>query len=103
MQIYTITALAYYNYGITFGQIIFVRAILETNRNIVTLMVRGDEYMAGHSKWANIKHKKKKPMLKEDLYETGKKSRLLSVWAGRSEFNSRLKDIIAKAKANMFE
>ena len=24
--------------------------------------------MAGHSKWANIKHKKEKPMLKEERY-----------------------------------
>lgn len=57
--------------------------------------------MSGHSKWANIKHKKEKTdFAKGKLYT--KLSRLISVAAreggGDPDSNSRLKDAIAKAR-----
>ncbi|MGI6538025.1 MAG: YebC/PmpR family DNA-binding transcriptional regulator [Caldicoprobacterales bacterium] len=60
--------------------------------------------MAGHSKWANIKHKKEKSDAKKSKIFS-KIGREIAVavkvgGGGDPEANSRLKDAIAKAKAN---
>ena len=59
--------------------------------------------MAGHSKWANIKHKKQKTDAKKGKVFT-KLGRELAVAVKQGgddpEANSKLKDVIAKAKAS---
>lgn len=59
--------------------------------------------MAGHSKWANIKHKKERSDAKKGKIFT-KIGREIMVavkhGGGDPELNTKLKDVIAKAKAN---
>jgi len=68
-------------------------------------MVKGGYYMAGHSKWSNIKHKKAKmDAQKGKIYSRFSKLIIIAVREGGPDpnANSRLKDIIEKAKqANM--
>ena len=59
--------------------------------------------MAGHSKWANIKHKKEKADAQRGKIFTklGREIAVAVRMGGPDpNSNSRLKDIIAKAKAN---
>ncbi len=60
--------------------------------------------MAGHSKWANIKHKKEKTDAQRGKIFTkiGREIAVAVKEGGSSdpELNSRLKDVIAKARAN---
>lgn len=59
--------------------------------------------MSGHSKWANIKHKKEKTdAQKGKVFTKLGREIAIAVRAGGADpnANSRLKDIIAKAKAN---
>lgn len=59
--------------------------------------------MAGHSKWANIKHRKgKQDALRGKLFTKIGKEIQVAVKEGgpNPEANSRLRDVIAKAKAN---
>lgn len=59
--------------------------------------------MAGHSKWANIKHRKgKQDALKAKIFTKLGKEIAVAVKEGGAnpEANSRLRDAIAKAKAN---
>ena len=59
--------------------------------------------MAGHSKWANIKHRKSKAdALKGKLFTKIGKEIAIAVKSGGPDpaANSRLRDAIAKAKAN---
>ena len=62
--------------------------------------------MSGHSKFANIKHKKEKNQRRKgkDLYQRSAESLAVAVkeggGAGYRSNNSRLRDVIAKAKAN---
>ena len=59
--------------------------------------------MAGHSKWANIKHKKEKTdAQKGKIFTKLGREIAIAVREGGSdpEVNSKLKDVIAKAKAN---
>ncbi|SHE27002.1 YebC/PmpR family DNA-binding transcriptional regulator [Alkalibacter saccharofermentans] len=59
--------------------------------------------MAGHSKWANIKHKKgKADAAKGQVYTKLSKAIAVAVKEGGSdpEMNSRLRDAVTKAKAN---
>ena len=59
--------------------------------------------MAGHSKWANIKHKKKKLMHRGKNIHKNRKGNSGSCKRRRRQrpnVNSRLKDVIAKARAN---
>ena len=59
--------------------------------------------MSGHSKWANIKHKKEKSdSQRGKIFTKLGRELAIAVKAGGAdpEANSRLKDVIAKAKAN---
>ena len=59
--------------------------------------------MAGHSKWSNIKHKKEKTdAQKGKIFTKLGREIAVAVKAGGPDpnTNSRLKDAIAKAKAN---
>ena len=58
--------------------------------------------MSGHSKFANIKHKKKKRCSQgKDLYHHRKRDCSGGKgWGADPNNNSRLRDVIAKAKAN---
>jgi len=58
--------------------------------------------MAGHSKWANIKHKKQKTDAQKGKIFTkiGREIAIVVKQGGPDpEVNSKLKDVIAKAKA----
>lgn len=69
------------------------------------MSVKGEIYMAGHSKWANIKHKKAKmDAQKGKIYTRFSKLIIVAVREGGPDpnTNSRLRDAIEKAKqANM--
>ena len=59
--------------------------------------------MSGHSKWANIKHKKEKPdAQREKVFTKIGKEITIAVKAGGGDpaSNSKLRDLIQKAKAN---
>ena len=59
--------------------------------------------MSGHSKWANIKHKKEKTdAAKGKIFTQIGKEIAVAVKAGGGDpnNNSKLRDLIAKAKAN---
>lgn len=64
--------------------------------------MRGEINMSGHSKWANIKHKKAKTdAQKGKIYTKFSKMIIVAVREGGPDpnANSRLKDVIEKAKA----
>lgn len=58
--------------------------------------------MSGHSKFANIKHKKEKTMQKGKIFTVIGRELVMAVKAGGPDpnNNSKLRDVIAKAKAN---
>ena len=58
-------------------------------------------FMSGHSKWANIKRKKRKNDLREVKFSPNGREITIVVRQGgpEPEANSKLKDVIAKAKA----
>ena len=70
--------------------------------DIYCFIMGGGFYMSGHSKWANIKHKKgKADAVRGKIFtKLGKEISIAAKSGADPEANGKLRDIIAKAKAN---